>query len=71
MQNQLLHAPIQDFGDINFVLRRARDLVNPAELLQLVAHASEHADHFAVQRQLVNAARISVGAVEILRRARA
>ena len=37
MQNQLLHTPVQQFGDVEHVLGRARDLVNPSELLQLFA----------------------------------
>ena len=51
--------------------RRARDLVDPAELLQLLAGLAEHAEHLAVERQLVDAAGIGVGAVEHLVRAAA
>src|ERR1035437_7117174 len=32
MQQQLLHTPVQQFADVNFVFRRARDFVNPSEL---------------------------------------
>jgi hypothetical protein len=32
-ENQLLHSPVQQFGDVEFVFGRAGDLVNPAELL--------------------------------------
>ena len=56
-ENQLLHAPIQKLADIEFVLRRAGDFVNPAELLELLAGAAEIAQHFAVQAELVDAAR--------------
>jgi hypothetical protein len=33
MQQQLLHAPVQQFPYINFIFRRAGDFVDPAELL--------------------------------------
>ena len=36
-ENQLLYAPIQQFGDVEFGLRRARDFVDPTELLELFA----------------------------------
>ena len=37
MQAQLLHPPVQQLGDIDFVLGRAGDFVDPAELLELLA----------------------------------
>src|SRR2546426_1682945 len=37
MEQQLLHAPVQELGDIEQVLRWAGNLVDPAELLQLLA----------------------------------
>ena len=37
LQCQFLHAPVQQLGDVEHVLRRAGDLVDPAELLQLLA----------------------------------
>ena len=36
-ENQLLYAPIQQFGDVEFGFRRARDFVDPTELLELFA----------------------------------
>src|SRR5258706_8722588 len=50
MQNQLLHAPVEQLRDIEHVLRGAGDLVDPAELLQLLAGFAEHAEHLSVQR---------------------
>src|ERR1700722_19092117 len=60
LQNQLLHAPVQELGDIQHVLRRTRHRVNPAELLQLLAGLAEHAQHLAVEAELVDAARPGV-----------
>ena len=57
LQDQLLHAPVQELADVEHVLRRAGDRVDPAELLQLLAGLAEHAEHLAVERQLVDAAR--------------
>ena len=57
LQQQLLHAPVQQLGDVQHVLRRAGDLVDPAELLELAARRADHAEHLAVERQLVDAAR--------------
>src|SRR6202035_442083 len=70
MQDQLLHAPIQDFGDIEGVLVRAGDGVDPAELLELFAGAAEHAQNLAVQAELVDAAGEGVGDVKHLVRRR-
>src|SRR6267154_4358602 len=50
VQNQLLHAPVEQLRDIEHVLRGAGDLVDPAELLQLFAGFAEHAEHLSVQR---------------------
>src|SRR5215470_19727973 len=58
---ELLHAPVQDLGDVDFILGRAGDLVDPAELLELLARLAHHAKHLAVKRELVEAARESVG----------
>ena len=35
LENQLLYPPIQQFGHVEFSLRRTRDFVNPTELLEL------------------------------------
>ena len=58
--------PVQQLGDVEHVLRRTRDLVDPAELLQLLAGPAEHAEHLAVEAQLVDAAGKGVRAVEHL-----
>ena len=55
-ENQLLHSPIQQLANEELVLRRARDLVNPSELLGLAAGSAEHAQELAVERQLINPA---------------
>src|SRR5580693_3975223 len=70
MQDQLLHPPIEDFGDVEHVLVGAGDGVDPAELLELLAGAAEHAQNLAVEAQLVDAARKSVGDIEHLVRRR-
>src|SRR5207249_10732310 len=41
MQDQLLHAPVHDFSDIEFVFRRARHFVNRSE-----EHTSELQSRF-------------------------
>src|SRR3954451_23852895 len=68
IDDQLLYAPVQDFGDVDLVLRRAGDLVDPAELLGLLARAAEPAEHgaLAVERDLVDAAREGVGDIRHL-----
>src|SRR5262249_22570168 len=66
MQNELLHAPVQNLGNVEVVLGWACDLVDPAELLELLARFPEIAEHLAVEAQLVDAAGIGIGAVEHL-----
>src|SRR5580700_4340702 len=68
MEKQLLYSPIQDFGDVKLILSRARHLVNPAELFQLAPHTADRSEHLAIQRKLVNAPRVGIGTVKILRR---
>src|SRR5207245_4192361 len=68
MQRQLLHAPVQHLGDIQLVLGLTVDLVDPAELLQLFPGFAEHAEHGAVEGQLVDAARERIRHVHVLRR---
>ena len=48
-KNQLLYAPIQQFGHVEFGLRWACDFVNPTELLELFARFSEHAQDPSIQ----------------------
>ena len=51
-----MHAPVQQLGDVEHVLRRAGHRVDPAELFQLLAGLAEHAQHLAVEAELVDAA---------------
>ena len=41
-QRELLHAPVQDLGDPELILRWARDLVYPPELLCLFPCFAEY-----------------------------
>ena len=66
MQDKFLDAPVQQFCDKDYVLGWARDLVNPAKLLELLASFAEHAQHLAVEAQLVDSPRKRVGGVEQL-----
>src|ERR1051326_965142 len=66
MQQELLHAPIQNFGDVECVLVRAGDGMHPTELLELFSRAAEHPQHLAIERQLVEAAGERIGDVEHL-----
>ena len=52
MQRQLLHPPVQDFGDVERILVRAGNLVNPAELLELAPRPAQHSKHIALQIEL-------------------
>src|SRR5260370_40080490 len=63
VQDQFLHAPIQQFADVQLVFRRAGDFVNPPELLELLAGLAQHAHNFSVQREFVDAPRISVRSI--------
>src|SRR5262245_19706554 len=69
-KQQLLHAPVQNFGDEQHVFGRACNLVNPAELFELLAGAAEHAEHLAVETELVDTTRVGIGAVQHLVRRR-
>src|SRR5262245_65870087 len=64
-----LHAPVKDLGDVDFVLGRAGDLVDPAELPELLARLAQPTEHLAVKRELVETAREGVGDVHHLVRA--
>src|SRR3984957_8541989 len=66
MQDQLLDPPVQKLGDIKLILRRASDLVDPAELLELFSCLAQDAEHLSIERHLVDAAGKRVGAVEHL-----
>src|SRR5262245_50176756 len=66
-QRQFLHAPVEQFSDVKFIFRGARDFVNPSKLLGLMAGLAEIAEQLAIERQLVNAARERVGEIDVLR----
>src|SRR5215467_10933849 len=66
MQNQLLDPPVEDFRDVENVLGGTGDLVNPTELLWLFARLAEHTQDLAIERELIDAARTRIGAVEHL-----
>src|SRR6266446_2107967 len=61
MQDQLLHAPVEQLGDVQQVFRRAGDFVDLAELLELFSGLPEYAEHLAFQAELVDPARVGVG----------
>ncbi len=61
-----MDAPVQDFGYVEFLFGGTGDFVNPAELAGLLAGLPEHAEKFAVEAELVNAAGESVGGEENL-----
>src|SRR3954470_24439072 len=70
MQDQLLHSPVEELGNIEYVFGRTRDLVYPAELLHLLARLAEHAEHFPIERKLVDATGISIRRIKDLTRTR-
>ena len=55
MERETLHAPVEQLGHVQLVLGRARDLVDPAELLRLLPRLAEHAEDFSVEREFVDA----------------
>src|SRR5713101_1334294 len=66
VQHQLLHAPVEQLRDVEHVLRRAGDLVDPAELLQLLPGFAAHDYDLSVKGQLEHPARERVGGVQHL-----
>ncbi len=66
LEDEFLDAPVQKFGDVEFVRGRAGDLVNPAELAELFAGFAENAENFSVERKFVDTARESVRSIENL-----
>src|SRR5271163_1250321 len=66
MQDQLLNTPVEQLTGVDFVLRRAGQLMNPPELLHLVTHAAQNAKYLAFERQLVNTAWHCIGAIQVL-----
>src|SRR5712664_4131250 len=65
-ENPFLDAPVQNFGDVEFVFGGAGDFVNPAKLSELLAGFAEDAENFSVEREFVDTARESIGGVEHL-----
>jgi hypothetical protein len=49
MEQQLLNPPVQQFGDVERVLSRAGNLVNPAELLQRAPSATQDAQQLPIE----------------------
>ena len=65
-KDQLLHAPIEQLRHVQFILRRAGYLVNPAELAELFAGFTEYSQHLAFECHLINPAWEGVGSIEDL-----
>jgi hypothetical protein len=49
MQYEFLNSPIQELRDIKHILGRTRDLVDPSELLELLARFAKHTEDLAVE----------------------
>src|ERR1700720_3510075 len=62
-ENEFLDAPVQNFGDVEFVFGGAGDFVDPAELSELLAGFAEDAENFSVEREFVDSAGEAVGTV--------
>jgi hypothetical protein len=60
MQEQFLNPPIQELRYIQFVLRGARQFVDPAKFFRLASGSPEHPEHLTVERQLINASGESI-----------
>jgi hypothetical protein len=69
LEREFLNAPVENFGDVEFVFAGAGDGVDPAELAGLLAGFAEHTEKFPVERKFVDAAGEGVGSVENLIRA--
>src|SRR5207248_9552460 len=70
MEHKFLYAPVQDFGDIYFVLRWTGNFVNPAELFRLPSGFPQDAEDFAIKCELVHAAGKCIRGVQVLIRPR-
>src|ERR1700730_146293 len=68
MQYEFLNSPIQELRDIKNILGRARNLVNPSKLLELLAGFAEHAEDFSVEGELIDAPWVRVRGVQRLTR---
>ena len=47
-QDDLLHAPVRAFRDIDFVLGRTGERVGAGELLEIASRTADHAQYLAV-----------------------
>src|SRR5438552_18781742 len=56
LEQQLLHAPVRGLGDVDFILRRAGELVAAGKFLEVASRPADHAQHLALERQLEDAA---------------
>ena len=61
-----MDAPVQEFGNVEFVFGGAGDGVNPAELAKLLARLAEDAENFSVEAEFVDAAGESIGSEDDL-----
>src|SRR6202162_3831389 len=66
MQGELLHSPIQELRDEERVFGRARNLMHPSKLAELLARFPENAEDVSVQVDLVDPALVGVGCIEHL-----
>src|SRR5712691_12626291 len=66
LEDEFLHAPVEDFTDVAFVFRGAGNFVNPTELAELLAGLAEHAQDISVEAELINAPGKCVGTIEHL-----
>ena len=69
-QGQSLGPPIKQFRCEEKVLLRARYFMNPAKLPGAMTAGAEHAKHFAIQCEFVDAPRITVRRIKHLMRPR-
>src|SRR5690348_86243 len=71
VQRELLHPPVKDFSNIQFIVFAAIHLVYSAEFLQLFAARAELAENGAIElhfvdRSGIKIAGVGIGAVKIL-----
>jgi len=66
LEYQFLDAPVEDFGNVEFVFGGAGHFVDPVELAELLAGFAEDTENFSVEGEFVNAAGETVGTVEDL-----
>src|SRR3984893_1632557 len=70
MQNQLLHAPVVEVGDIELVFGWTGDTMSLTDLFELTPGRAQHAHDLAVQGQLVDPAREGIVGIQVLDRTR-